>query len=347
MKLKRHTITTNKTLKEALKQINMHSNSVLLLFVIDKKQKLVGSLTDGDIRRGLINGVNLNEPVTKIMFRNFLFAQQSEIDKKIKSININQVKLLPIVDKDGRLIDVVNLLDYKPKLPVDAFIMAGGKGQRLLPLTEKTPKPLLNIGSKPIIEHNIDRLIKIGVENIYISVNYLGDQIKAFLIKRNKQNVNIFFIEETEFLGTIGSLSRVENFQNNTILLMNSDLLTNFDLREMHDEFYNQKADILIATVPYKVNVPYAVMEVEEKKVRSFKEKPTFTFQCNAGIYLLKKEAINYIPKNKYYNATDLMEKMINLEMNVSYYPILGYWLDIGKREDFKKANIDIKHLKL
>ena len=281
------------------------------------------------------------------MFKNFLFAEQSQLEKKIKSININQVKLLPVINPEGRLIEVINLLTYKQPLPIEAFIMAGGKGKRLRPLTEKKPKPLLDVGDKPIIEHNIDRLINIGIENIHISIKYLGEQIKDYFGNGNTKKVKISYIEENEPLGTIGSVALVDHFQKSTILLMNSDLLTNIDLVEMYNEFSKQNADILIATIPYKINVPYAVMEIEKDKVDSFKEKPTYTYQCNAGIYLLKKELVNLIPKNEFYNATDLMKKMIDLGMNVSYYPILGYWLDIGKHEDYKKANEDIKHLKL
>jgi NDP-sugar pyrophosphorylase family protein len=304
-------------------------------------------LTDGDIRRGLISGVGLHDSISKIMFKHFLFAEQSELDEKIKSINIQQVKLLPILTTSGKLIKVINLLTYKRPLPIDAFIMAGGKGERLRPLTDKTPKPLLNVGDKPIIEHNIDRLINTGIKNIHISVNYLGNQLKDYFIKDYYKNVNISFVEETKPLGTIGSVTLVEDFEQNTILLMNSDLLTNINLAEMYNEFLKHNTDILIATIPYKVNVPYAVMEIEKEKVDSFKEKPTYTYQCNAGIYLFKRELIKLIPKGEFYNATDLMEKMINLGMNLSYYPILGYWLDIGKHEDYKKANEDIKHLKL
>lgn len=347
MDFTKHVINEETTLIEALKLMNAHSKGVLLLFVIDHNNKLVGSLTDGDIRRGLISGVGLHDSISKIMFKNFLFAEQSELDKKIKSINIQQVKLLPIVSSDGKLIKVINLLTYRLPLPVVAFIMAGGKGERLRPFTEKTPKPLLNVGNKPIIEHNIDRLINTGIENIHISVNYLGNQLKDYFGNGHSKNVNISYVEETKPLGTIGSLTLVEHFDQNTILLMNSDLLTNINLAEMYNEFSKQNSDLLIATIPYKINVPYAVMEIEKGKVDSLKEKPTYTYQCNAGIYLFKKELANLIPKGKFYNATDLIEKMINLGMTVSYYPILGYWLDIGKHEDYKKAIEDIKHLKL
>tara|TARA_B110000902_G_scaffold152458_1_gene175117 strand:+ start:3751 stop:4794 length:1044 start_codon:yes stop_codon:yes gene_type:complete len=347
MNLSDHIIRENTTLFDALKRINDHPSNILVLFVINDNNKLVGSITDGDIRRGIIKGVALDNEISSIMFENFFFAEQSNIDEKINSIDKHQIKILPIVDSEGKLIQIINLLKYKQTLPIEAFIISGGKGTRLLPLTENIPKPMLYVGDKPIIEHNIDRLKDVGIEKVHISINYLGDQIKDYFGVGESKNLTISYIEETEALGTIGSVTLVNDFEKNTILLMNSDLLTNIDLCEMYNKFSKQNADLLVATIPYKVNVPYAVMEIEKDTVDSFKEKPTYTYQCNAGIYLFKKEILKLIPNNQFYNATDLMGKMINLGMKVSYYPILGYWLDIGKHEDYKKANEDIKHLKL
>lgn len=344
---KDYIINKETTLSEALKILDSHSGDVLLLFVIDDNYKLVGSLTDGDIRRGIIAGFELNEIVYSIMNKNFIFSTESNFNCKIKTIDFDNIKRLPIIDENGCLINVINLLNYKFKLPIEAFIMAGGEGQRLRPLTLSTPKPLLKVGSKPIIEYNIDRLALKGIDKIHISIKYLGQQLKDYFGDGSNKNINISYVEETEPLGTIGSVSLVNNYKEDTILLMNSDLLTNIDVEDMFEEFKNKNADLLVATVPYKVNIPYAVMETENGKVTSFKEKPTYTYQSNAGIYLFKKELVDLIPKNEHFNATDLMEKMIELGKSVNYYPILGYWLDIGKHEDYQKAQEDIKHLKL
>lgn len=346
MNLSEHIISENNTLSEALEKLNEHSSDVLLLFVINDNNKLVGSLTDGDIRRGLINGINLGDSITKIMFTDFIYAEKNKIDEKIKSLDIHHIKLLPVIDQDGKLVEIINLLTYKQILPVEAFIMAGGEGKRLRPLTETTPKPLLKVGDKPIIEHNIDRLKSIGIDQINISIKYLGEQIKAYFGNGSEKNINISYVEEGEALGTIGSVALVNNFSKDTILLMNSDLLTNIDLTEMYNTFLKLDADLMVATIPYKVIIPYAVMETKNNKVTSFKEKPTYTYQSNAGIYLFKKEIVDLIPKNKFFNATDLMGKMIELDKNISYFPILGYWLDIGQHEDFEKAKEDIVHLK-
>lgn len=336
------------SLGDALKRLNENSSSnMLLLFVIDEENKLMGSITDGDIRRGLVNGVTLSSPVTQVMFEKFVFAKKGDVEDKIKTINKAIIKLLPVVDDDGKLVDVINLFTHKTTLPFDAVIMAGGEGRRLRPLTLDTPKPLLKVGDKPIIEHNIDRLVTYGIDRIFLSVKYKQDQLKAYFDDGSAKGIHISYIEEDEPLGTIGSVSLINGWQKEIVLLMNSDLLTNIDFVEMYDEFQKQEADLMVATIPYKVDVPYAVMETENEAVIAFKEKPTYTYQSNAGIYLFKKEMVDLIPKGAYFNATDLMQKMIDLGKKVSYFPILGYWLDIGRHEDLLKAQQDIKHLKL
>ena len=347
MVFKDYLVTTDSTLGQVLNKLEGHISDILLLFVVDEKSKLVGTITDGDIRRGLISGVGMNGSVTQVMNKQFVYSEKPNIDKKVKSIDIEQIKLLPIVDDKGCLVDVVNLLNYKVTLPIEAFIMAGGEGQRLRPLTTNTPKPLLVVGNKPIIEHNIDRLKSKGINKIHISLRYLGQQLKEYFGNGGAKELEISYVEETSALGTIGAVSLVDEFKADTILLMNSDLLTNFDLDEMYNEFMRQNVDMMVATIPYKVNIPYAVMELKGERVTSFKEKPTYTYQSNAGIYLFKKDVVNLVPKNQYFNATDLMEKMIELKRSIGYYPILGYWLDIGKHEDYEKAQEDIKHLKL
>ena len=347
MELKKHIISNKATLSDTLGKLNELSSSILLLFVIDEKTKLVGTITDGDIRRGLIKKSDLSDEISTVMNTNFISSNIQRKTNTIHSIDKKDIKLLPIVNENGTLIEIVNLLAYRIDLPIEAFIMAGGEGQRLRPLTNNTPKPLLKVGDKPIIEHNIDRLKYKGINKIHISIKYLGNQLKDYFGNGSDKNIDISYLEEDEPLGTIGSVSLVENYKEDTILLMNSDLLTNVAIEDMFEEFKKKNSDLMVATVPYKVNIPYAVMETENEKVTSFKEKPTYTYQSNAGIYLFKKEIVDLIPKNKYFNATDLMEKMIELGKSVNYYPILGYWLDIGKHEDFEKAQEDIKHLKL
>jgi NDP-sugar pyrophosphorylase family protein len=187
--------------------------------------------------------------------------------------------------------------------------------------------------------------LQFGITNQTVTVNYLGHKIDDFCKGYNSE-INFNIIKEDKFLGTAGSLSLIEDFSNDVILLMNSDLLTDIDYEDFYKSFIKNEADILVASVPYPVSIPYAIFENEDLKVKSFKEKPEYIYYANAGIYLIKRKALNLIPKDEFYNATDLMEKIIELDMKLIHYPMHNYWLDIGKPADFKKANEDINNLK-
>jgi NDP-sugar pyrophosphorylase family protein len=225
--------------------------------------------------------------------------------------------------------------------------MAGGKGERLLPLTKSTPKPMLKVGDKPIIEHNIDQLKAYGIQNFHISINYLGHIISDYFKDGTTKGIQIEYIKEDRPMGTLGAVSCVEKYTKEDVLIMNSDLLTNIDFADFYNEFKNQDADMAVATIPYHVDLPYAIMELDGVKVTSFKEKPRYTYFANAGIYLVKASVTELIPKDSFYDATDLMESLIQKGKKLINYPILGYWLDIGKPEDFARAQKDISHLHL
>jgi NDP-sugar pyrophosphorylase family protein len=244
-----------------------------------------------------------------------------------------------------RVINVINFRKIRSYLPIDAVIMAGGRGQRLQPLTDHTPKPLLKIGGKPIMEHNLDRLISFGISNYWVSVKYLGEQIENYFGNGKKKNVKVEYVNEASPLGTIGAVSQISNFEHDYILVTNSDLLTNVDYEQFFLEFLKKDADLAILTIPYKVNVPYAVLDVSNGKVSSFKEKPSYTYFSNGGIYLMKKKIVEFIPKQSFFNATDLIENLIKNNKNVISFPFSGYWLDVGKHEDFEKAQLDIMNI--
>jgi NDP-sugar pyrophosphorylase family protein len=230
---------------------------------------------------------------------------------------------------------------------MDALIMAGGEGRRLRPLTEKTPKPLLKVGDKPIIEYNIERLRLYGIQNIYISVKYLGKQLVDYFGDGSSYGVNIKYIWEEESLGTIGAVSLISGLSHDLLLIMNSDLLTNIDFEDFYLTHLEKESDMTVAAVPYHVKVPYAVLETQDHRVLSFIEKPTYTYYSNGGIYLIEKDLASWVPPNSHYNATDLMQEVIHRNRRLTNYPLLGYWLDIGRHEDFEKAQSDIKHINL
>lgn len=342
----RHITDINTPVREALKQLNNLASDAIL-FLVNDNNVLLGSLTDGDLRRGFIKGLGFENHLSEFIQPNPKYIQQGKYDLyEIIELRKKHFSVFPVVNSRIQIINVVNFKHQKSYLPVDALIMAGGKGERLKPLTDTTPKPLLKIGEKPIIEHNIDRLASFGVDDIWLSVRYLGEQLENYFGDGSKKGIRVKYVWEDNPLGTAGALALVNDFVHDYILLMNSDLLTNIDFEDFFLFFKKEEADLAVACIPYQVNIPYAVMETDGKMVTGFKEKPTYTHYSNAGIYLMKKNTINLLPKNKYFNATDLMEKLINVGSKVVAYPLMGYWLDIGKHDDFVKAQIDIKQIK-
>lgn len=343
---KDHLIRSGSSIKEALIKLDMLSLDAIL-FIVDNDDKLIGSLTDGDVRRALIKDIAINNTVDEIIQPNPRYLRKGERDiQKVIEYRERSFRILPILDKDNRIVNVINFREIRSYLPVDAIIMAGGKGQRLQPLTKTTPKPLLKVGDKPIIEHNIERLALFGIDDFWISVKYLGEQIESYFGNGHERNINIQYVWEDEPLGTIGAVSKIENLEHEFILLTNSDILTNLDYEHFFLDFLNQNADLAIVTIPYNVTIPYAVLEMTKGHVKSFKEKPTYTYYSNGGIYLMKKSVLSFLPKNAFFNATDLIEKLITENKKVVSYPLSSYWLDIGKPEDYEKAQIDIKQIK-
>lgn len=229
---------------------------------------------------------------------------------------------------------------------IDVVIMAGGKGERLMPLTAHTPKPLLKIGNKPIIEHITDHLASYGISNINITVNYLSEQISSYFEKNNKHQIKFNYIKESKSLGTIGALKLIDNFKKDYILVMNADLLTNVNFEIIFSDFISKKSDAIIATVPYKIVLPHDVVDVKKNQVTNLEKNHSYTYNLNAGIYIFKKECLNFIPENAFFDATDLIEVLLENGKKITNYSILDYWLDIGKPEDFQKAQKDIKHLR-
>ena len=342
----RHLIHKKKTVRDALVQLNKLASDAIL-FVVDEENRLVGSLTDGDVRRGLLMGKSLIDPVTEFIQPNPKFIKKSDYHlDDIIDFREGNFRVIPIVNDYHAVVNVVNFRIVKSYLPIDAVLMAGGRGMRLKPLTDHTPKPLLKVGEKPVIEHNIDRLISYGIDDFWLSIGYLGHQIQEYFEDGKGKNISIQYVHETEPLGTLGAVSQIDNFKHDSILITNSDILTNLDYEDFYLSFIDADADLSVVTIPYEVNVPYAVLETSNGHVISFKEKPTYTYYSNGGIYLVKRKILNVIPENKYYNATELMQDVINTGGKVHSYPLLGYWLDIGKHEDFERAQEDLKHIK-
>lgn len=342
-----HLISQCSTLLDALKLLNSFRQEPLVLFVLDERNRMVGTLTDGDSRRALISGASVNDMIEKVMHRSFNYMKLEDEDdvKEIKRQKGLKMKLVPVLDKDMHIVDIINLEKYKTRLPIDAVLMAGGKGERLRPLTEKTPKPLLPVGDKAIIDYNIDRLISYGVKNISVTVNYLKEQIEEHF-KEPRGEVQVKTVREPKFLGTIGSIRFVESFHNDTVLVMNSDLFTNINYEDFYLHFKENGADMSVAAVPYSVQVPYGIFKIENRRnITGLIEKPTYDYYANAGIYLIKKAALDLIPQDTFFNATDLIEALIAADRKVVRFPLNGTWIDIGNPQEYKRANELVKHI--
>ncbi len=312
----KHTIFFNQSVRDALIRLDEIAPSSIL-FVVDKDYKLLGSLTDGDLRRGFIKGLGFDNEILDFVQPSPISINERNIDlNKIEKYRKNLLKIIPIVNDDLKIVDVLDFSLRKTLIPADAVLMAGGEGKRLRPLTETTPKPLLKVGDKPIIEYNIDRLINFGVKTINLSINYLGEQLVDYFGDGSKKEIDIKYVKEDKPLGTIGSILLVDTFHNDDIIVMNSDLLTNIDFADFFKMYKETEADMAVAATSYHVDVPYAVLEVNDGvEVRSLKEKPRYTYYSNAGIYILKKELLKIIPQDTFFDITDLMERI--LEMNL------------------------------
>ena len=342
----RYVIRDTATIREALDHLESNAGDILVLLVVDRQEHLVGTLTDGDARRGLLSGCVLSQTVSMIMHRQYYSLKKDDnIVMNLKVIRSKGIELIPVIDAECRICSVVNLRKQKSKLPIDAVIMAGGKGERLRPLTESIPKPLLPIGNKAIIDYNVDRLISYGVEHISITVNYLKEQLEEHY-SESRNGVIVHCVSEPEFMGTMGAVQYVEQFYNDTILVMNSDLFTDIDFEDFYLHFLENDADMSIAAIPYNVSIPLGIFELDGRNIQGVLEKPVYNYYANAGIYLIKKSVLNEIPRNERFDATDLINKLIAKHKSVIRYPLNGTWIDIGTKEEYQKAQDLAKHLK-
>lgn len=343
----KYIIHQDQSLLEALTQINAIQQGPLVLFVVDDEDRMVGTLTDGDARRALIAGAGVLEMAGSVMHSGFNFIREGEGDivMQLHRQRELKMKLVPVLDDENRISDIINLEEFITKLPVDAVLMAGGKGERLRPLTEKTPKPLLKVGDKAIIDYNVDRLISFGVQHISVTVNYLKEQLEEHFAQPHR-GVKVQTVREPKFLGTIGSIKFVKEFYNDTVLVMNSDVFTNINLEDFYLHFIENDAVMSAAAIPYTVSVPYGIFDLEGREINGLIEKPTYNYYANAGIYLIRRDALDEIPEDVFFHSTDLIEKLISEGKKVIRFPLNGTWIDIGNPQEYQKANELVKHMR-
>jgi dTDP-glucose pyrophosphorylase len=345
--ISQHLIIQGSTVREALRRLDILAKDAVL-FLVDEDKKLIASLTDGDVRRGLINGMDMETPLAEFTQKTPKAFIRGEYDlEQVRDWRKRNFRVIPVVNGENQVVDVVNFRTQKSYLPLDAIIMAGGVGSRLRPLTDTIPKPLLPVGGKPIVEHNIDRLRAYGIKHLTLSIKYLGQQLIDYFGNGSQKGMDIQYVTEDEPRGTIGAVSEVKEIYNDYVLVMNSDLLTTIDFEGMFAELLEKNADMVVATVPYEVQIPYGVIETEGDLIKSLLEKPTYTYYSNAGIYLIRKEHLSKIPTTGRFGAPDLMEALYTTDHRVVHFPIFDYWLDVGKHADYEKAQRDVLKLKL
>ena len=346
--MKQNIISDKTSIKQALELFNQLAPEAITqttLFVLNVKKQMVGTLTEGDIRRSLLSGMELKNSVENCMNKSFKFFNDKNYSADlIHQLKEKKIRFVPFLNKDKTVRRIFDLENVKTILPMEVVIMCGGKGERLRPLTEQTPKPLLKINDKPIMEYTIDRLAQYGVQQFHLSVNYLKHKIENHFKDGNAKGISINYIHEQQPLGTIGSISLLKKISTEYLLVQNGDLITNIDYEALFNQAQKTKSTLLIATVPYSVDVPFAILDLDKNnQVKSLQEKPRYTYEANAGIYLIHKSILNLIPKNKSFNATDLIEAAIAKNKKVTTFPIIGYWTDVGRMEDFVKVQQDIK----
>lgn len=333
-------LNTSDTIKKALEVID--DGTMRIAIVIDNNKKFLGTLNDGDVRRSLLNGYTLESTIENIYESNATTCNIEESkDEIIKKAITHKVYQIPILDHEKKLVGIEDLATLLTKVEKrnKVILMAGGLGTRLQPLTDNTPKPLLKVGSKPILETIINNFANYGFTDITISVNYKAQMIKDYFRDGSDFGVNIEYIEENQRLGTAGALSLLKNPPKEPFFVMNADLLTNVNFSHFLDfhSYGNGMATMCVREFEYKI--PYGVIETFNDKITSITEKPTHKFFVNAGIYLLSPKVLEYIPQDQFYDMPTLFEKLISESKNTLSFPIHEYWLDIGQHNDFIQAN--------
>jgi len=317
-----------------------------IAIVVDEGKKLLGIITDGDIRRAILQGIDLQEPVNRIMTKNpvavTIWEERKDILAKMTSKEIHQI---PIVNDEGIVVGLETMDRILKPLCQDNIVvlMAGGLGSRLMPLTETCPKPLLKIGEKPLMEIIVDNFKEYGFRKFYFSVNYKAKMIEEYFGDGSRWEIDIKYIHETKKLGTAGALELIPERVDKPIIVMNGDLLTKVNFEQLLAFHNKNQATATMCVRDYEFIIPYGVTRIEDNKLVGISEKPSHHCFINAGIYVLNQEALDQIPKHTFYNMNQLFEKLLKQGKKTSVFPIREYWMDIGQINDFERANLDYK----
>lgn len=347
MNLKEVVLHENVTILEAMKCID--KNGKQFVAITNEKDELVGSVTDGDIRRGILNGVALTDGVKKIMNATPYFSFKDSIEAYKKKLSLHKLKQLPIVNKQKKVIDIFfldSLNVYKKEKDNKVVLMVGGLGTRLRPLTEKIPKPMLKVGNKPILETIIEGFKDSGFVHFILCVNYKKEIIQSYFQNGEAFGVHIEYIEETKRMGTAGSLSLLKDKLKEPFFVMNGDLLTQINFENLLDFHVETDSLATMCVREYEYQIPFGVIETDHHSLVSIKEKPFKKEYVNAGIYMLNPETLTMIPTDQFYDMPNLFNQVIAQKRKASVFPIREYWMDIGQIADYEQANKDYEGVK-
>lgn len=330
------------SISDVLKKID--AGSLQISVIVDKNGRLLGTVTDGDVRRGILRGVALSDEVSRIMNREPVTATPDMGADQIRLLmEEKRIHQIPIVDKKNCVVDIKILdeLMRRAKRENWVVLMAGGVGRRLRPLTNNLPKPLIQVGAKPLLETILENFIDCGFRNFFIAVNFRQEMIRKHFGNGSRWNVKIKYIKENKVLGTAGPLSLLPSKPKAPLIVMNGDLLTNIRFDQLLEFHSDNSSMATMAVREYDFQVPYGVVRTGEHQILQIDEKPVQRFLVNAGVYVLEPQALAYLPKNTFYDMPQLFDLLIKKKMPVTAFPIREYWLDIGHKDDLERANGD------
>ena len=336
-------VQAHMSLREVMERIDKAGLGIALL--VDQKQRFVRTITDGDLRRAILEGESLESSVDALPSpsngTSITAPADASQDEQLDIMLQSRVRHLPLLHEDGTVAELASSEEFVPHSPMQAVIMAGGFGTRLRPLTDDTPKPMLPIGGKPLMERTIEGLERAGIKRINVTTHYLPEKITDHFGTGSRFGVQLNYVSEDQPLGTAGAIGLMDEVDE-PLLVMNGDILTNVDYRSMLKYHQEQEAALTVAVRQYDFKVPYGVIEAKKGRVKRLKEKPQYNFLVNAGIYLLEPSVRRFIPFRKRFDMTELIDTLLENNETVVGFPIMEYWLDIGKHDDFQKAQQDI-----
>lgn len=336
------TVKDSISILEVMKIIDESSKQIAI--VIDENNKLLGTISDGDIRRALLKNIPLTESVKEIYFKTPTVASINDSREEIINIcKVKKIHQIPIVDSKGNLVglEILDELISKEKKLNKVVLMVGGLGTRLQPLTENIPKPMLEVGNKPILQTIVEKFAEYGYLNIVMCINYKSHVIKDYFGDGSEFGVNIEYVSEKDRMGTAGALSLLKDKPQEPFFVMNGDLLTNVNFEHLHDFHISNNSIGTMCVRDYDFQVPFGVVSIKDTKILSIDEKPKHKFFVNAGIYMFDPEILEYIPKNEFYDMPTLFKKLIDKNKKVISFPLREYWLDVGRIEEYEKANLE------